>query len=54
MEFLPMIWHGRTAFFASLGLLAAIGTTRADITSTFDANGEGWSVVSFTDFSLNS
>ena len=49
-----MTRHGRTAFFASLGLLAAIGTTRADITSTFDANGEGWSVVSFTDFSLNS
>ena len=50
-----MTRHVRTAFFVSLGLLAAaMGTTRADVTSTFDANGEGWSVVSFTDFSLNS
>jgi hypothetical protein len=39
---------------ASIGLLGTVlGTARADVTSTFDTNGEGWSVVSFSDYSLN-
>ena len=45
---------GRMTLLASIGLItASLGPVRADVTSTFDANGEGWSVVSFSDFTLS-
>jgi hypothetical protein len=47
--------HARTALLASVGFLAVVlGPARADITSTFDTTGEAWSIVSFSDYSLNS